>query len=513
MDSNGPRVVEIEDEPKSNENGSTGSDPRARAPNLQTADSTRRRSHPIRRPQESNRTVPKPVIVHPVSVPSTITSHPEFQPRPPHLNPHYVPEPNPKPRSEIKFTGPILSFEHGPRIIDFPNLKESRTSQLRSRLFLHRANLNLQRTRSYQQPAGQNQQRSRPNPQRIGANQQRTQQNQQRFGQNQQRSRPNQQTTGLNQQRTRPGQQRGCTNQQRSQPNQQRVGQIQQRSRQNQQPIGPNQQRSRPILSFENGPRVDFPHAKKRNKNTKYINPLEAIDESFLSSFFLKLPLSACMESTLKVLDKFFSKQNEQFREFMQYVEKERNEPTGPSEQEHSHILDLPLQRTPRLHVHESLRSERLIELQNAINQLPIERPFLDLRSVLSRFSELRRVENLNARNRQQYSRILDSTDDSNVVIERTNYFRRIDAGTHMSQNLFQPWMMVLPTRLREDVHRAQEINPNRPMIYDMSSEPFYMMYNQRLMDMIISNPSLLTVLQEIQNRARRMEFQNRRPF
>lgn len=526
----GPRIIEIEDDaPGLTENGSTRSDSRARTTNVQPADSTQR-SSPNQQPQATNQTEPEPIFVHPVTIPSTITSHPEFQPRPPHLNPHYVPEPNPKPRQpEFNFTGPILSFEHGPRIIDFPNLKESRTSQLRSRLYQHRLCPNLPRSRLCQQPAGQNQQRSRPNQQRGGINQQRPQQNQQRVNQNQQRSRPNQQPAGLNHQRSRPGQQRGGINQQRSQPNQQRAGQNQQRSRQNQQPtgpnqqrsqsnqqpLGPNQQRSRPILSYEHGPRiVDFSNVKKRNKANKYINPLEAIDASFLTSFFLKLPLSACMDSTLKVLDLFLSNQNEEFTKFMQHVIKDRDKPTEPSEQERSHILDLPLQPARRVHVHENVRSERLIALQDAINQLPIERPFLDLRLVLQRFSELRRIENLNARNRQQFSRILDFTDDSNVTIERTNYFRRFDTGTHMSQNLFQPWMMVLPTQLRQDVHRAQEVNPNRPMIFDMSSEPFYMLYNQRLMDNIIANPTLLlSVLQEIQNRARRMEFGHRRRY
>lgn len=506
----GPRIIEIEDDPpRLNENVSTA-DPRARTANVHPAHSTRQHSQPNRQSIEIP-TEPEPIFVHPVAVPSTITSHPEFQPRPPHLNPHYVPEPNPKPRqSEFQFTGPILSFEHGPRIIDFPNLKESRTSQLRARLYQHRACPNLQRSRLYQHLAGQNQ-RPRPNQQRAGANQQRSQQNQQRVVQNQPRSRPNQQPTGLNQ-RSRPGQQRAGQNQQRSRQNQQPTGPNQQRLRHNQQPTGPNQ-RPRPILSFEHGPRIiDFSNVKKRNKTNKYVNPLEAIDASFLTSFFLKLPLSACMDSTLKVLDLFLSNQNEEFKKFMLHVIKERDEPREPSQQERSHILDNPLQSTRRLHVHETLSSERLIALQDAINQLRIERPFLDLRLVLQRFSELRRIETLNARNRQQFSRILDFTDDSNVTIERTNYFRRYDTGTHMSQNLFQPWMMVLPTQLRRDVHRAQELNPNRPMIFDMSSEPFYMLYNQRLMDNIIANPTLLlSVLQEIQNRARRMEFGSRR--
>lgn len=214
------------------------------------------------------------------------------------------------------------------------------------------------------------------------------------------------------------------------------------------------------------------------------------------------------MDSTLKVLDLFLSNQNEEFTEFMQHLVK-RKEP----EEEHSRILALPLQPMRQVRVDQSLNSDRLIALQDAINLLPVERPFLDLRLVLARFSELRRIQNLNARNAQQFSRIMDFTDDSNVTFERTNYFRRIDSGTHMSQNLFQPWMMVLPTQLRQDVHRAQEVNPSRPMIFDMSSEPFYMVYNQRLMDNIIANPTLLlTVFQEIQNRARRMEFMNRRP-
>lgn len=575
----GPRIIEIEnDQQGSNENGSTGTDPSGRTSNVQSEDSTQR-SHP-------NQEVSLQTEHEPITFPMMISSHPEFQPRPPHLNPHYKPEQNltnqKPPQCKCMNAGPKLSFEHGPRVIDLQNLKELRRAQRRIYLHKRRVHQSFHRAVSYLQLADQNQQHSQPDHQRASINQQRSQQNQQRSSQHQQRLRPNQQLTGLHQQCSRPGQQHAGTNQQRSQPNQkpinlnqqssrpvqqhvdtnqqrsrhnqqptgvnqpisrpghqractnqqrsrlnqlptglnqqisrpgqQRAGTNQQRSQPNQQPTGLNRQSLRSILSFENGPRgIDFPNVKKRNKTEKYINPREAIDENVLNSFFSRLPLSASTNSTWKVLDLYMSSRNEKFTEFMQYVV--RNESPQPSGQEYSHILDLSLQPTRRDHLHVSLCPERLIQLQYAINLLPIERPFLDLRLVLARLAEIRRIETLNSRNRQQFSRILDFTDDSNVTIEQTNYFRRFNAGTSVSQNLFQPWMMVLPTQIREDVHREQEVNPNRPMIFDMSSEPFYIYYNQRLMDNIVANPTtLFNVLQEIQNRARRMRFENRRP-
>lgn len=478
----GPRVIEIHDnEP-----------PQPERPNLQAP-------HPARQPPpEPNEPEPERRFIHPITVPNTIAFHPEFQPRPAHLNPHYVPEPDPKPQTDFKFIGPILSFEHGPRIVDFPNLKDSRTGRVR--LNQQRLGANLQRPR-------QNQQRTGPN-----SNGQRTRPNQQRGGPNQ-RSRPTQQRASHNQRRPQGNQQRSDQNQQHTRPNRQLTSPNQERTQPNRQPLGPNQQASHnpeqkfvhPVTVPEtiasdpdipNAKEADSPATPKRKETHEYIDLRNAIDADILRIFFSKLPLKICTQSTLHVMHVFLSGHSEEFCKLMHYVERE--------EEDRSYILDLPLD--PQ-HGQEEMHLAQITRLQFAINLLPIARPLFDLRTVLTRFSELRRIQALSSQSREQFSRILDFTDDSNVTIEKTNYFQRVDAGSPYSQHLYQAWMMVLPTRAREDVHRLQEQNPDRPMIVDMSSEPFFTHYNQRLIENIISNPSLLLhMLQEIQNRARRME-------
>lgn len=241
-------------------------------------------------------------------------------------------------------------------------------------------------------------------------------------------------------------------------------------------------------MSFEHGPRIiELPNLnqtetqindkpKDQKKNHKPIKP------EFLNIFLLELqnPLKLCRKSTIHMIDTYLCNHNEEFEEFMEYVQRQQYD--------HSHLLD------PRRTRREERHFEQLNLLQNVINQLPVEKPIFDIyiRVHLARFSVQR-----STRYPQQFSRILDSTDDSNRTIA-TTYFVR--TRTPYLQHLYQAWTMVLMNGLRETQHRLHEVNQN--------SET-YLIHNQRLM-CVLSNPSLLIQLMlEMHNLARKMRQEN----